>query len=67
MRALPTRPGASASLNGGVAERKEFADLTKLIAAGGGDVVAAAIAGAPLPDIPTGAQRQTVGALEWGL
>jgi hypothetical protein len=52
-------------LSGGANERREFDELTATIAKGGADVVAAAMAGAPLPDIPTSDQRNMVGAVEW--
>jgi hypothetical protein len=56
---------SAAYLNGGVNERRELHELTATIAKGGADVVAAAMSGAALPDIPTSDQRNMVGAVEW--
>lgn len=51
-------------LEGGAAERREFVELTTLIAGGGEDTVKAAIAG-DLPAIPSADQRLMADTASW--
>lgn len=56
---------STAYLAGAADQKREFEELTTTITKGGGDGLAAALAGEPLPVVPNSEQRQTADMVQW--